>query len=227
MAAFTSTRFARGPGQRRGETRRPGQWKLAYADFLTALVALFLVLWLSGGASQEDRAAIAAYFKGSPPATSREKAPPAPPSDFLRLADDLSLQSGMAANFVPMLDGDALVINLVDRTGAPVFEMGAAAFTERGAELAATLGARLAPLEAAIAIKGHTDPFPSAQPGYSNWNLSTDRAETALSSLLASGVSLDRIDSVSGVAATEPLYPREPHRAANRRVSIVLKQVAD
>lgn len=200
-----------------------GTWKMAYADFLTALMAFFLMLWLVTGVPPEDRAAIAAEFNG-------DRAAPvdiasAKDSEISRLFSALTLAEGLAAagnSVILTRTPDAVRLDLVDRDARPLFKTGDGTLTPYGEALVAAAGRVLAGLPNAISIEGHTDAFSVAATDYTNWELSADRAGQARRMLVETGVLADRFRAVSGLADTLPLNPGEPHAAANRRVSLLI-----
>ncbi len=217
MTTHAASRYASGPGRRRGESRRAGQWKLAYADFLTALSALFLVLWLSSASSHDQRAEIAAYFTG------RAAPSGAPVEHAFDATIEQDLLATLPADRVHVVRaGDRVRIELTDARSDPFFASGSGAFSPFGEAVLARVAGVLAPIGAPIEIEGHTDAFPAAGADFDNWSLSTARALAARRALLAAGVAPQRIVAVSGRADTAPLLPTQPHLPANRRVTIVL-----
>lgn len=225
MANFSSVRHGRGRGHRRGESRRSGQWKLAYADFLTALMAFFLLMWLSTGASMAERSAIAAYF-GTDSAVET-----ANPNENSVLALDRLLAKTLAANGTAGLKThfdikpthDGLRISLTDQPGRSLFNSGESKFNEDGEALTLALGEILSEMNAPLRIEGHTDAFKTAAGTDNNWVISSARANAALNLLIDAGVASDRFKSVTGLADTAPLIPTRPHAPVNRRISIVLE----
>lgn len=204
-------------------SRRLGTWKIAYADFLTALMAFFLVMWLVSGVSGDDRDELAEYFGGSKVVSTTDVA-------MLTAADLQAAQIRAAlapamdeGHLSVMVEGGSIRLELMDRTSDPLFRSGQGGFNDNGEKLLRSVAELVAGLEAPIALEGHTDAFPSAVAGYSNWELSADRANAARRILEQSGVQADRITGVSGLAHTRPLNPGEPHLPANRRVSILLQ----
>lgn len=202
--------------------RKLGNWKMAYADFLTALMAFFLLMWLVSGASPQDRSVIAGKFKLRPAATAVLPANPVPAEaqdlySLLTLADALRA-AGDSVVLTP--DPDGVRVDLVDTSGRPLFESASGALTLDGQALLAATAATLSPLPNQLSIEGHTDAFTLTQTGYSNWELSSDRANEARRLLETGGVAPERIRSVSGLSDTQPLDPGQPHLAQNRRISL-------
>ncbi|WP_035618279.1 flagellar motor protein MotB [Hyphomonas johnsonii] len=203
--------------------RKAGTWKMAYADFLTALMAFFLIMWLVSGVSPEDRAEIADYFHSkTTPAVAITTAAPDSPAG--QLFTTLSQQPGLADagdNVVLTTEADGVRIDLVDSAQRPLFDTGSGALTAAGRDLVALTSQALAPFDAPVSIEGHTDAFTGAGT-YSNWDLSAERASEARRALTQAGLAASRIRAVSGLSDTQPLYPGQPHLSANRRISILV-----
>ena len=227
MANYSSVRYGRGRSQRRGEARRPGQWKLAYADFLTALMAFFLLMWLSTEQSAENRTAIAAYFSGNSSTNAGQGVAPDADGSYTALMAKLTDAPGLSPfdGQIQLIErGEALRIEASDLTEAALFEMGQPDLTPAGRVLLAEIGRALLAEPFHVRIEGHTDAFPSHFEDMDNWQLSSRRANAARQALEAAGLAQDRIKAVTGLAATAPLLPNQPHAARNRRISIVLEQ---
>lgn len=226
MATYSSVRHRRGRSQRRGEPRRPGQWKLAYADFLTALMAFFLLMWLSAGSSLIERSAIAAYFTGTE-ITGNMLESEASATDL-----ETILATEIAAN--PVLSRfedhirvqarpDGLRIDLTDASSGSLFASGASDLNETGASILTNLARIITQMPFSLRIEGHTDAFKTVPGAPTNWELSSARAASALDALQADGIEASRFLSVTGLADTQPLLPTRPHAPSNRRISIVLE----
>ena len=204
--------------------RKTGNWKMAYADFLTALMAFFLLMWLISGVSPEERAAIASQFNNTE-ATGTLVTSNTTVSEADRLFSALTLQQDLqAAGDSVMLtrEPDGVRIDLTDRAGRPLFDTGNGRFTVTGHKLTEAVGQTLANFPQSLTIEGHTDAFGSDEPGFSNWDLSSDRANEARRILNDAGITPDRLRAVAGLAASRPLLPGQPHLSANRRVSILV-----
>lgn len=144
-----------------------GTWKLAYADFLTALAAFFLLMWMLNDASPAARVEIAAYFRGDAPARVQPVASavtfaPAQTKAAEKLYAALTLDETLASA------GDSLILTptpqgvrleLIDRDDAPLFATGASQFTPRGERLVAAVARALVPFDTSLSIEGHTDAF--------------------------------------------------------------------
>lgn len=202
--------------------RRTGMWKIAYADFLTALMAFFLVLWLVTGVSQDEKEELAQYFTG-PKAAAASTVFEASAQDRAEAGLGAALSALIADGRASMIrEGDALRLEIMDRSSAPIFDNGASGFNETGAATMKTVAQALVSTGAAFSIEGHTDAFPALGSGRSNWEVSSERAQAARRLLVENGVSQARILGVTGRADTQPLRPTEPHLPANRRVSILI-----
>ncbi len=196
-------------------------WKIAYADFLTALMAFFLVMWLVSGVSPEDRAVIAAEFNGRPVLAAVSSIPDEsyPEASLQGLGGLLAFAGD---NIQLAREPDGLRIELVDTAGRPLFQSASGALSEAGRDLVSAAASVLLTVSYPVSIEGHTDAFTLATPGYSNWELSSDRANQARRILEASGLPASRIRTVAGFAETRPLNPGQPHLASNRRISLKL-----
>lgn len=212
------------PGRRpAAPARKMGTWKLAYADFLTALCAFFLVMWIVHGVSSEDKAELARQFSGEVTAAAAATSPV--DTTAMQVAQQLRDDPGLLAfgSSVSITSEPNIVrIDLTDMATRPLFETGDGALNETGVSLTDAAGTLLANLPFTLMIEGHTDSNPSLTEGYSNWELSTDRANSARRILESSGVAPARIRAVSGLADTRPLLAGSPQAPANRRISIVL-----
>jgi chemotaxis protein MotB len=224
--AIATTNLQRFQGRRPAAPRRKvGTWKMAYADFLTALMAFFLMLWLVSGVSPDSRTMIADYFTGKDTATVSGPLVEIRRSETLRLFERLRTDEALSAagdNLRIVQEVDGIRLNLVDTESRPLFASESGALTEAGAELTRQLGQAISGLASPVTIEGHTDAFPSLAANRTNWDISSERANAARRILVASGVSDDRVRAVTGLADTRPLNPGEPHLSVNRRISILL-----
>ena len=214
---------------RRNQGRKPaasarklGTWKLAYADFLTALCAFFLIMWIIHGVSKQERQTIAQQFGA-------ETETPVPNDDKAKvsqaLANTLRDNPDLAAygsSVTISSEANFIRIELSDMAERPLFETGDGRLNRTGRHLTQLTGRAIAALPLPIKIEGHTDSHPSRTIGYSNWELSSDRANSARRLLIEAGVDEARILAVTGLAHTQPLLQDAPEDAANRRLSIVL-----
>lgn len=119
---------------------------------------------------------------------------------------------------------EGLLVRILDRDRKPIFETGSAAFGERSRALVVAVAGAIAPLSYPIVISGHTDSAPYRDgASYSNWELSTDRANSTRRLLIESGVPAERIARVSGYAETVPLNAEDTRAAENRRINVLLR----
>lgn len=205
--------------------RQAGNWKLAYADFLTALVALFLVLWLVNDRAASDKVALADYFRGEQEFRPPEGLPSLN-SQVQNVANGLNTTArleGYRDNLSARAQDTHVRIDLMDRHRSPMFISGEATLTEDGVNVLSALAEVLEVLPGRFEIEGHTDAFPSAGANGDNWTLSLGRADAARRVLVAAGIEPSRISHIAGFGDTRPLRAEEPHRAENRRVTIVLQ----
>lgn len=224
-----------------------GSWKVAYADFVTAMMAFFLLLWLLTMVSQEKRAVLSQYFKhftlfekagqsfmdnpagiSGQGATSVEKAiqtlPIMKPEEFkevLKKAIEEKLGDVKDQIFVDMFEGGVRV-QLVDKEGKPMFNIGSSVPTPLALRILQVVGESVIPMPNTVAIEGHTDSLAYKSTTYTNWELSTERALSARKVLEKIGLSENRISRVSGYADTVPFVKEDTTDARNRRISIIL-----
>ena len=208
--------------------RKTGTWKMAYADFLTALMAFFLLMWLVSGVSAEGRSEIADYFHNRTPVPAAPAVVAAQSglSEADRVFAALSENPDLVAagdSIILTRDASGLRIDLVDTAERPLFDRADGRFTPEGLDLARKTALAITATDSSITLEGHTDAFPSLTPGYSNWELSSDRANEARRVFEAAGFAPDRIRGVMGLADTRPLLQGQPHLPVNRRVSILVQ----
>lgn len=267
-----------------------GAWKVAYADFVTAMMAFFLLMWLINMTSPEQKRGIADYFAPASVSKSQsgsggllngaalskegarsqgkstesvEKTIPDAASEGETAsavqaasgASDLALDR-QTSEYNEKLFGQAeeslrqamkdmpelaelskhilidqtpegLRIQIVDQEGRPMFAPGSVEPYQRTRRLIEALATILDQLPNRLSISGHTDSAAFYGPnGYSNWDLSADRANATRRILMDQGVPGDRVFQVAGKAGSEPLFPDDPYVSANRRISIVLLREA-
>jgi chemotaxis protein MotB len=215
-----------------------GAWKVAYADFVTAMMALFIVLWLTSS-SDPVRKAVAGYFNDPSGHHGQSGTGQSGITENLGIGrDDMSkLKEKLEASIraspevaklkdqVQMtVTGEGLRIELLESTLNSFFETGNAQPTSSGEEMLQLLAAQLGKLPNRLSVEGHTDssPYVSAT-GYSNWELSSDRANAARKLIQQFGVRADQVADVRGFADQRLRKPADPTSASNRRVSIVVK----
>jgi chemotaxis protein MotB len=215
-----------------------GAWKVAYADFVTAMMALFIVLWLLSS-SAEVKKAVGGYFRdpsgragpsGSGQSGSSENIGIGK-DDMGKLKEKLEAAISQAPDVGKLKDqvlmsvtGEGLRIELLESTTNSFFETGNAQPTATGEEILQLLAAQLGKLPNRLSVEGHTDanPYVSAT-GYSNWELSSDRANAARKLIQQFGVGPAQVADVRGYADQKLRKPADPTSASNRRVSIVVK----
>jgi chemotaxis protein MotB len=275
-----------------GEGHHGGAWKVAYADFVTAMMAFFLVMWLVTAVSKEQRAAIFEYFKNpsmesgksvkaapgqigpggastSPinlgggldalrtssskvpnmgattaivrhedtkptkeesEAQAREQVAEAEHKKLETLMEELKEAVSKSQALQPFKDQlllditpEGIRIQIVDAQNRPMFDVGSARLRDYTQSILHELTPYLSSVPNRISITGHTDtrPYPG-QGGYSNWELSADRANAARRALVGSGLPDEKIARVVGLASSVLFNRDEPQSPINRRISIVI-----
>jgi chemotaxis protein MotB len=219
---------------------RSGSWKVAYADFVTALMALFIVLWLISS-GREVREAVSGYFRD--------------PRGFQRLSGSAHAGSGeglavdksnigqlqkklqQALRDLPgfqkfseyvriSVTGEGLRIELLEKDTGLFFETGSPRPTDNGRRLFELLAQQLSSMPNTVAIEGHTDsrPFRSqSADAYGNWELSFDRANMARRVMLGAGLRSEQIAEIRGYADRHILITSDPTDSRNRRISVIMK----
>lgn len=236
---------------RGGAAHHGGAWKVAYADFVTAMMAFFLVMWITG-LSSEVKQAIAAYFKdpvGFMSAVHSGKSPFKTPGvtegaggkgmqskaavtdadDLAKAKQSIEAMIQRSPEFKKLensidvrLVDEGLRIDLIDGQQNLFFDSGSATIKPATMHLLQQIAGRVAQLDNKLIIEGHTDKRPlSTRAGYTNWELSADRANAARTIMQASGLRPDQVDQVRGYAATHPRN-EDPYHYSNRRVSIIV-----
>jgi chemotaxis protein MotB len=226
-----------------------GAWKVAYADFVTAMMAFFLVMWIVGQ-DKPTKAAIAGYFRdpGAFQQTGRGVLPGSehgltggPASSgaqnidlkgaLQKAAEHLRQTIEARPSFASLKDrieitvsDEGLRIELREAPNDGFFASGSAVMKPGTVELLNVIAAELKQLGHKVAIEGHTDNVPYASTdGYTNWELSTDRANAARRVIQRAGMQQQQIEEVRGYADTHPRFPKRPDDAGNRRISIVVR----
>ncbi|PZP54716.1 MAG: motility protein MotB [Micavibrio aeruginosavorus] len=256
-----------------------GAWKVAYADFVTAMMAFFLLMWLLNSTSKEQKEGIAEYFDPTPTIVSQSQSgaggvmggltispegarmadtqPMTPsnvaPSQPKKSAKDMSdaeleaekkkreaqqfdnakkeiekaiqnsdlkdLQKNLKVDMTP----EGLRIQIIDQEGASMFPIGSATPFAKTEKLLAKVAEIIATLPNQISVRGHTDGAPYSEgANYTNWELSSDRANSSRRVLLASGIPAAKVANVIGKADTDHYVKTDALDAQNRRISIVL-----
>ena len=259
-----------------------GAWKVAYADFVTAMMAFFLLLWLLNSTSKEQKEGLSDYFTPTSAATqsvagadgvlaglsinsdgssSSDVTTPMPdeivikkeevavrdPAEaeesayevamanreqdaFEDMATALNISIQQSAELSQFQDQvvidmtpEGMRIQLVDKDNRSMFKNESADLYTYAERMLQQIAEKVGRLPNRISISGHTDSAPyRAGSNYTNWELSSDRANTARRVLRTSGVSADRFAEITGKASTEPLLPGRPDRPENRRITILV-----
>ncbi|HET6216280.1 MAG TPA: flagellar motor protein MotB [Acidobacteriaceae bacterium] len=216
-----------------------GAWKVAYADFVTAMMALFIVLWLMNS-SKPVQDAVGGYFrdprgvaqkKGSALDGAGEAVSIVKKEDMAKLKENLMKAMETIPNFDKLkkqiemtLTPEGLRIELMENPQGTFFENGKAQPTPSLQNLLKILAVDVGKLPNSISIEGHTDskPFSDSQT-YGNWELSTDRANTARRLMQDSGVRPNQVVQVRGYADQDPRKPLQPEDASNRRITLIIR----
>ncbi len=258
-----------------GHGHHGGAWKIAYADFVTAMMAFFLLMWLLGSTTEGDKKGLADYFgsplkiamgggsgsgdashviKGGGADLSRsngqiKSGDVAAPKRRMNLqalkAEQRKVErqrleelkekvekkiaaspklAAMASQIRLDMTRDGLRIQIVDENNRPMFASGSAVVQPYMRDLLRLIGDVLAEVPNRLTLEGHTDatPFGVGERGYSNWELSADRANSSRRELLGGGLPDDHVLRVLGLAASTPLEPQQPDSPTNRRISIIV-----
>jgi chemotaxis protein MotB len=222
-----------------------GAWKVAYADFVTAMMALFIVLWLLSSSSKQTQVAIAGYFKdpsgtaaniGSTMTGSGQNLPLKKKEDMAKLKTELekSIQrmndlDKLNKNIEITVTAEGLRIELIESEKGTFFESGSAALNKSGQELLTLLAAELEKVPNRISVEGHTDAKPfTGKRSYSNWELSSDRANAARR-LMQQGLGLrsDQVTQVRGFADQRLRNVKDPLDPSKRRISIIVQYLGN
>jgi chemotaxis protein MotB len=259
-----------------GHGHHGGAWKIAYADFVTAMMAFFLLMWVLGSTTAGDLAGISAYFQnplrvslsggqGSGDATRiikgggdnisktvGEESRADADTEERRISDssvtdvenarkdktkneqvkediqkkieaDPELKNAKGQVFMD-ITSEGLRIQVVDEKGKPLFSSGGTVPSVSARRLLRIIGKSIQMAPGPIRIEGHSDgaKFGNGETGYTNWELSTDRANVARRELIAGGLESALVVQVIGFANTVPLNPEDLNDPLNRRISITL-----
>ena len=223
-----------------------GAWKVAYADFITAMMALFIVLWLVSQADTKLKQAIANYFRApgvfdsmqggivdGPKKVSKEPSPMTSKdeeqalfttAEILRKKFETRPEFGKYKDQIKInITEEGLKIQILDQAERVSFSSGSAELTPDASAIISEIARGICDLPNPILIGGHTDRriFPEGST-YTNWELSTDRANAARRVLEANCVKPEQIHRIVGYADTDLFVPEDPYAAANRRISITV-----
>jgi chemotaxis protein MotB len=214
-----------------------GAWKVAYADFVTAMMALFIVLWLLS-ASEKVQKAVGGYFQDPTGQGRQTGTTTAGIGETLTVnrkeLESLKEKLEQVMKQIPELQhlenqirmtitAEGLRIDLLETERGLFFEKGNPKPSEAGTELIQVLATELVKLPNKVAIEGHTDSTPYGRAEYSNWELSSDRANAARRILVGNGLDQDRISQVRGFADQRLLMKTDPMNPSNRRISIIVR----
>jgi chemotaxis protein MotB len=214
-----------------------GAWKVAYADFVTAMMALFIVLWLLS-ASEKVQKAVGGYFQDPTGVGKQTGTTTSGVAETLSLTEkqltEIKDKVQQAMQKIPELKNmqnqikmtitaEGLRIDLLETKGGLFFANGDPKPTGAGGDLLKVLANELAKLPNKIVIEGHTDSTPYGRADYSNWELSADRANAARRILTDSGLDPARISQVRGFADQRLLLKNDPTNPSNRRISIIVR----
>jgi len=234
-----------------GHGHHGGAWKVAYADFVTAMMALFIVLWILG---QDDsiKANISHYFNdpigfagGKGPSVIDGKGnkiiAPKILTDLEQKDIERQRLEKMGENLISNLKqedfqdlidqidievtDEGLRIEIMESNNDAFFEVGTASLKKSALDMLTVIGKQMAKMENKIVVEGHTDsrPFPNGHRGYSNYELSSDRANSARRALIESGLESNQIDEIRGYADNRLRDSSNPFDVVNRRISIIVK----
>lgn len=218
-----------------------GAWKVAYADFVTAMMSLFIVLWLMNS-SEKIKKAVAGYFNdpkgtaslmGTAMAGTGETVLMAQNQNMQKLKERLEQEIKAKKDLEKLLKQieititpEGLRIELLEDRNGTFYESGSARLSDKGQELLALLARELKTLPNNLLIEGHTDATPYSEGAdYSNWELSADRANAARRLLQSDGVRRDQVTQVRGYADQLLRVKSKPFDPSNRRISILVKNL--
>jgi chemotaxis protein MotB len=238
--------------KKKGHGHHGGAWKVAYADFVTAMMALFLVLWLVSQ-DQKIKEAVQRSFRNPFASLTKESTGLIPNQDTLAVrgkegnfdsasAIELNMLRKIAQDLTSMLQEnpesaeqnsldleitpDGMRISVFDRNNKPIFEPDSARFTPYGTWIFTTLAWQISRFtnNFNVELEGHTVRGATfANPAFSAWELSTDRANAARRKLVEHDVLPSQIRKIAGFADTEPMPNLDPTSESNRRVTVMLK----
>lgn len=230
-----------------------GAWKVAYADFVTAMMALFIVLWILGQ-SEEVKESVAGYFKdpagfstkmgrgildqkGGNKVLSMQMSADIQSQSMQReamqkMGEAIVSELSTSPEFKDLLDqitvefvDEGMRIEIVESASDVFFEIGTSDLKRNALLLLEKVGSQLAQLNNQVIIEGHTDsrPYSNDGLGYTNYDLSSDRANSARRALIMGKLPEKRIDSVVGYADQRLRNTQNPYDVSNRRISIIVK----
>ncbi|WP_203321910.1 flagellar motor protein MotB [Pseudoxanthomonas beigongshangi] len=262
-----------------------GSWKVAYADFVTAMMAFFLVMWLVGATTNKDRAAISEYFRNPSPLSGKSFSPAPGPNgpggastSMIKLGGTMDIPRGSGDDPFSKPDPDGrtpasreasaqeqarehaqdqqrlealmqaleeaisrsqalepfkdqllidltpegLRIQIVDQQNRPMFDLGSSSLKPYTTDILHELAGFINRVPNHISLTGHTDVTAYARAGYTNWELSADRANAARRALVEAGMQEDKVTRVVGLSSSVLFDKQDPQNPINRRISIVI-----
>jgi chemotaxis protein MotB len=218
-----------------------GAWKVAYADFVTAMMALFIVLWLMNS-SQKIQLAVGGYFKDPSGTAKKVGTGLAGTGENLQLAkQDMaklkvelqrSIQSiteldKLKKNIEMTVTAEGLRIELLESEKGTFFDSGSSALNTSGQEMLALLAVELGKVPNHVSVEGHTDAKPfTGKRSYSNWELSSDRANAARRLMQQAGLRPDQVSQVRGFADQRLRNSKDAQDPSNRRISIIVQYIS-
>jgi chemotaxis protein MotB len=216
-----------------------GAWKVAYADFVTAMMALFIVLWLMNSSKQIQQA-VAGYFK-DPAGTSKlvgngvqgaGKELTVSKDNMSELKKELQTTihqiedlNKLKSQIEMTVTSEGLRIELLESAKGTFFDSGSPELNDSGKETLIALAKELGSVPYKISIEGHTDSKPLVRHGgeYGNWELSVDRANNARRLMQENGLRADQVTQVRGYADQHLRKPNAPEDPSNRRISLIVQ----
>jgi chemotaxis protein MotB len=218
-----------------------GAWKVAYADFVTAMMALFIVLWLMNS-SKQLQVAVGGYFK-DPTGTAKKVGTnqAGAGENFLVTRQNMAdlkeqLQRSIRSindleklrkNIEMTVTAEGLRIELLESEKGTFFDSGSSTLNRSGMDMLALLAEELGKVPNKLSVEGHTDAKPFAgNRSYSNWELSADRANAARRLMQQSGLREDQVSQVRGFSDQRLRNPKDPMEASNRRISIIVQYIS-
>ncbi len=235
--------------KKKGAAAHGGSWKVAYADFVTAMMAFFLLMWLLNMTSAQKKILLSQYFQnysifekggGSAVATMQDVpgkgmfqvgkgAKPTLPKTLVvnELADRVKKQvnenlKGFQDRILAFDDNGNLRIEIIDTGGTSFFSVGGTDLSDTGKTIIKGLSPVLKNLDKKIIIEGHTDSLGYKGMNFTNWELSTQRASAARVELERNGIPQNQIQMVAGYADSKPFIRNNPADPKNRRITIVV-----
>ena len=218
-----------------------GAWKVAYADFVTAMMALFIVLWLMNS-SQKIQVAVGGYFKDPSGSAKKVGTGLAGTGENLQLAKQdmaklkVELQNSIQSitdldklkkNIEMTVTAEGLRIELLESEKGTFFDSGSSALNTSGQEMLVLLAVELGKVPNHVSVEGHTDAKPfTGKSSYSNWELSADRANAARRLMQQSGLRPDQVSQVRGFADQRLRNLKDAKDPSNRRISIIVQYIS-